>query len=887
MKRKKWTSIFLTAMLLMTVVINTGNTALASEILEEDTAEEIEKTADVPGDMEEEADNKEKTEETKETETSDQEIVGDNEMKSASEEEELDIETESNIETNVEDGLDEEEILQKTDGVEEDLVENPDVEKEIEQVTDELKENLDRVVMESMDHTENEEESGEETAPYAGDIASGSEGNVTWVIDGDGKLTVSGEGVFSSKLWKEYADQVVSVDLSGVDTRNVTDMSEMFADCINLKSFDLSGLDTSNVTTMREMFRSCSSLESLDLSGLNTSNVTDMYGMFRGCSSLAGLDLSNFDTSNVKEMDTMFYGCNNLISIDLSNFNTSNLQSLTGMFYGCHKLVNLDLSSFNTSNITNMLCVFFECNSLIRLDLSNFDTSNVTNMESMFGRCSSLIDLNLSSFDTSNVENMYGMFGYCSSLTNLDLSSFNVFKSNGYGIEYLFVDCNNLNLIHTPYNVQGPQNTLPLTEGYTWYLPDGTEVTELPANLDHSVMIVRRKNPKIVTTTTDLNMEDVVRVKYVPYSYTVETNNTESDNIVTYSIVEGRLAEGLSLYPATGEIYGVPLETGSFPIRVKAEFSNPEYFPSYADLVLTVIDNTESNIFNASDPGYELEVPIGEITSGYGFVVTELEDLLFVSAGAYSEFIDLWLNGQKLTEGEDYTKESGSTRITIRSQTFLNKADKEGVNTLAAEFREGGLLENPLRRTAQNFRLQIQQNSGTSGNESSGNGYTGGGDSQDSGSTIPTANFAIRLVDAAGNALGGYTVELHSEPKVTRTNQKGIAVFRNVEEGSHTLYVKDGKGNILASKVFTLGIGGGLSLDGDQITAKDGAAFTLQLQMTGSMLTLLQVQEGDVYRIISAQTGDEANPELWLAFLALLGTAALAAGVSAKRRNYR
>jgi len=113
-------------------------------------------------------------------------------------------------------------------------------------------------------------------------------------------------------------------------------------------------------------------------------------------------------------------------------------------------------------------------------------------------------------------------------------------------------------------------------------------------------------NPKIVTTTTDLNMDDVIRVKYVPYSYTVETNNEYEWNKVTFTIEEGELARGLQMYPDTGEIYGVPLEAGEFPITVKATFSRPEFLPAYADLTLIVKDNTDGNVSVATDPGYDL-----------------------------------------------------------------------------------------------------------------------------------------------------------------------------------------------------------------------------------------------------------------------------------------
>ena len=57
------------------------------------------------------------------------------------------------------------------------------------------------------------------------------------------------------------------------------------------------------------MFDECTDLESLDLSGWDTSNVTDMYMMFSNCSSLRTLHLSDWNTSKVKDMTKMFYQC--------------------------------------------------------------------------------------------------------------------------------------------------------------------------------------------------------------------------------------------------------------------------------------------------------------------------------------------------------------------------------------------------------------------------------------------------------------------------------------------------------------------------------------------------------------------------------------------------
>ena len=57
------------------------------------------------------------------------------------------------------------------------------------------------------------------------------------------------------------------------------------------------------------MFSGCSSLKELNLSNLNTKNVTDMSNMFSGCSLLKKLNIPNFNTNNVINMNYMFSKC--------------------------------------------------------------------------------------------------------------------------------------------------------------------------------------------------------------------------------------------------------------------------------------------------------------------------------------------------------------------------------------------------------------------------------------------------------------------------------------------------------------------------------------------------------------------------------------------------
>ena len=132
-------------------------------------------------------------------------------------------------------------------------------------------------------------------------------GTCQWMIDSSGCLIVEPQSGETGELddwtgseapWLEYKNSIVSAKIKKTVTAKIA--SKAFYKCESLQSVDLSGLDTSKVTDMSSMFSGCSSLASLALSPLDTSNVTDMSYMFCGLS-LSSLDLSSLDTSNVTD----------------------------------------------------------------------------------------------------------------------------------------------------------------------------------------------------------------------------------------------------------------------------------------------------------------------------------------------------------------------------------------------------------------------------------------------------------------------------------------------------------------------------------------------------------------------------------------------------------
>ena len=241
------------------------------------------------------------------------------------------------------------------------------------------------------------------TAVESWDISEAGDGSVMAYVEDDGsgnstyKVTIGGKGGIIANesmiyYFKDFS-QMTSIDLSALDTSEVTDMHDMFVYCYSLTSLDVSNFNTSNVTNMSGMFAACGGLTSLDLSNFNTSNVTNMANMFNGCDRLKDLNLTNFSTSKVTDMGGMFYDCSSLTSLDLSNFDTSKVTSMGSMFYLCSSLTSLNLSSFDTQNLTNTYSMFIACESLTNLDFRNATFDKVTNYTDMFDRVPSTINI--------------------------------------------------------------------------------------------------------------------------------------------------------------------------------------------------------------------------------------------------------------------------------------------------------------------------------------------------------------------------------------------------------------------------------------------------------------------------------------------------------------
>ncbi|MBO7579361.1 MAG: BspA family leucine-rich repeat surface protein [Prevotella sp.] len=289
-----------------------------------------------------------------------------------------------------------------------------------------------------------------------------------------------------------------------------TSTYEWFRSMHKLQSIiDLSNLNTSEVTNMNYMFYKCENLKSLDLSHFNTSMVTEMYGMFSECSSLTILDLSGFNTAKVTNMNQMFFYCTNLQTIYVTRgWSTAAVQEsyyFSGMFTCCTSLVGGKGTTYNENyddgnfahidgdggpgyftekpkeayacyTSTNKTLTFYYDNlrntregktyNLNRVgDLASwindgnnayvtkvvfdplFADARPTSTYGWFYQMENLQTIEgLSYLNTSEVTDMTYMFGYCKNLTSLDLSNFNTSKVTD--MKNMFYSCLKLQTIY-------------------------------------------------------------------------------------------------------------------------------------------------------------------------------------------------------------------------------------------------------------------------------------------------------------------------------------------------------------------------------------------------------------------------------------------------------
>ena len=194
-----------------------------------------------------------------------------------------------------------------------------------------------------------------------------ADGTLTFFLTSKETLGENEYELNSGKNLPEWMKQSLGITKVVFDTSfanaRPTSCYKWFWWCDKLKQVEgIKNLNTKEVTDMADMFCECKDLSSLDVSGFNTEKVTDMSGMFYECISLKLLDVAKFNTANVKSMSNMFYRCYNLDLLNVTNFNTANVTNMQGMFYSCPALTTIYASDkFVTGQVTDGSNMFSNC----------------------------------------------------------------------------------------------------------------------------------------------------------------------------------------------------------------------------------------------------------------------------------------------------------------------------------------------------------------------------------------------------------------------------------------------------------------------------------------------------------------------------------------------
>ena len=325
---------------------------------------------------------------------------------------------------------------------------------------------------------------------FADSPTSGACGdNLTWTLDGDGTLTISGTGkMWDSDYYNDYdvpwADFLASIE-KVVISKGVTSIgNEAFKWCERLTNvtipdsitsignsafYDCSSLTSvtipDSVTSIGEWaFYDCCSLTSVKI----PDSVTSIGGAaFWGCSSLTSVTIGNSVTSigewafsdcsltsvtiphSVTSIgDCAFSGCSSLTSVTIGN----GVTSINDSFSGCVSLKSFTVSESNSA-YSSKDGVLFNKNKtkLVAYPAGKTNTSyTIPNSVSeikewAFSDCSDLTNVTIPN-SVSKIS--YGTFWGCSSLTSVTIPT-SVKSIDGYAFEY----CSSLTSVTIPNSV--------------------------------------------------------------------------------------------------------------------------------------------------------------------------------------------------------------------------------------------------------------------------------------------------------------------------------------------------------------------------------------------------------------------------------------------------
>ena len=135
----------------------------------------------------------------------------------------------------------------------------------------------------------------------------------------------------------------------------------------------------SSLSRIDNMFENHTNLISVDLSNINSPFIKSMSHTFHNCTNLEIINFKSFNSKNIVSMDSLFKGCSNLLDLPgFENLDTSLMENISEMFVDCQNLSFVNLSSFDLSKIKGTNRIFDNNPSLKYIILRQSDNNNNT-----------------------------------------------------------------------------------------------------------------------------------------------------------------------------------------------------------------------------------------------------------------------------------------------------------------------------------------------------------------------------------------------------------------------------------------------------------------------------------------------------------------------------
>lgn len=290
-------------------------------------------------------------------------------------------------------------------------------------------------------------------ATISGDVTGTipcSSGSLTWnYTDETGALKITGSGTVNlpdpeySTSWDDvwgypygeeggffdYINKVRTIDTTGANIILTSkNGAYMFDNMSKATSINVSGIDTSNATDLTRMFAECSKISSITgFDKLKFSNLETANQMFAG-SGITNAGDYIIDAPKLKYFSKAFYDCYYLKGTQTFYADKyTELEMISGLFKDCTNITNV--------NITIKNCKLFSTSELVSgcssLEQATINIDYTENCHGMFSDCENLREItygnlfSMENCDITSTTGVDGIYSNCKSLVRIVCNSSN------------------------------------------------------------------------------------------------------------------------------------------------------------------------------------------------------------------------------------------------------------------------------------------------------------------------------------------------------------------------------------------------------------------------------------------------------------------------------